>query len=99
MICAFIFEDVTWSSIWAGKWAILFLGLFSSGVGYTLQTVGQKFTRPSVSTLLMSLESVFGALFGFILLGEHLSGIELIGCALMFCAVIFSQLDIIGSKK
>lgn len=70
----------------------LYASVFSSGVAYTLQMVSQKKVEPTVASLLMSLESVFSAIFGFIVLHQQLSVRELIGCALMFAAVILAQL-------
>ena len=66
----------------------------SCGVAYTLQILGQRYTDPAVATLLMSLESVFAALAGWLLLNETLSLKELAGCALVFAAVIAAQLNI-----
>lgn len=71
---------------------ILYLGIFSSGVAFTLQFVAQKYTEPAVASIMMSFESVFAALAGWVLLGERLSGRELLGCALVFCAVLLSEL-------
>ena len=69
-----------------------YAGLLSCGVGYTLQILGQKNTKPTVASLLMSLESVFAVLFGAVLLHERLSAKEYLGCALMFGAVVLAQL-------
>ena len=66
----------------------------SSAVAYTLQIVGQRYTTPALATLIMSLESVFAALAGWLLLGENLSLKELLGCALVFAAVILAQVDL-----
>ena len=71
---------------------ILYLGIFSSGVAYTGQIVGQKFIDVTVATLILSLESVFGALGGAILLGETKTPLQLFGCATVFLAVILAQL-------
>ena len=71
--------------------------ILSSGVGYTLQIVAQKDTQPTVASLLMSLESVFSLIFGWILLKESMSGVELLGCGLMFAAIVWVQLP--GKKK
>ena len=71
---------------------ILYAGVMSCGVGYTLQIVGQKGMNPTVASLIMSLESVISVLAGFLLLGEVLSRRELIGCVLMFAAIILGQL-------
>ncbi len=73
---------------------ILYAGAVSSGIGYTLQVVGQKNVNPTVASLLLSLESVFSVVFGWILLSEVMSARELIGCLIVFAAVIFSQLNI-----
>ena len=61
-------------------------------MGYTLQVLGQRDTNPTVASLLMSLESVFAVLAGWVLLHERLTGQELAGCGLVFLAVIVSQL-------
>lgn len=69
-----------------------YAGVLSMGVAYTLQIVGQKHVAPAAAALLMSLESVFAALFGWLLLHETMRGAELLGCALVFSAVVISQL-------
>ena len=71
---------------------ILFLGVMSCGIAYTLQILGQQYTNPTVASLLMSLESVFALLFGSLLLSQIPTSRELIGCAIIFAAVILSQL-------
>ena len=73
---------------------VLYCGLLSSGVGYTLQIVGQKDLDPAIASLAMCLESVFGALGGWLLLSQSLSGRELAGCALIFAAVVGAQLPL-----
>ena len=87
-----ILETPSWESIRAAAMPILYAGILSSGVGYTLQIVAQKDTQPTVASLLMSLESVFSLIFGWILLKEAMSGVELLGCVLMFAAIIWVQL-------
>ena len=72
--------------------AILYAGVMSSGVGYTLQIIGQRRLKPSVASIAMCMESVFSALAGWVILGETLSPRELFGCALVFAAVILAQL-------
>ncbi|HAD19470.1 MAG TPA: EamA/RhaT family transporter [Lachnospiraceae bacterium] len=74
--------------------ALLYVGLLSSAAGYTLQTIGQKDLNPTVASLLMSLESVFSAVFGWIILGQALTLRELTGCALMFLGILLSQLPL-----
>ncbi len=77
---------------------IAYAGVMSCGVAYTFQIIGQKYTNPTVASLLMSLESVFAALFGWLLLHEALSARELGGCLLMFAAIVLAQLPI-GKKQ
>ena len=72
---------------------ILFLGVGSSGIAYTLQIIGQKGANPAAASILLSLESVFGVIGSAIFLGEKMSGREYAGCAVVFVAVIISQLD------
>lgn len=69
---------------------ILYAGFMSCGIGYTLQIVGQKDMDPTIASLLLSLESVFSALAGWIILGQKLSGRELIGCVVMFSAIVLA---------
>lgn len=88
----FIFEEPAWENIFAAKWAILYAGVLSSGAGYTLQIIGQKHTDPVVASLIMSLESVFAALGGWMILGQTLSGRELLGCAVVFVGIMLVQL-------
>ena len=76
---------------------ILYAGIMSSGVAYTLQIVGQKYTSPVLASLILSLESVFAALSGWVILKEVFSGKEIIGCILVFSAIIIAQLPI-GKK-
>ncbi len=71
---------------------ICYAGILSAGVGYTFQIIGQEHTDPTVASLLMSLESVFSMLFGWLLLNQKLSAPEMIGCALVFIGVIIAQI-------
>lgn len=70
---------------------LLYAGVMSSGVAYTLQMVGQQGVNPTVASLLLSLESVFSVLAGWLILGEHLSIRELFGCGLIFAAIVLAQ--------
>lgn len=87
-----IFEKPSWGDIAAAWLPILYAGIMSCGVAYTLQVVAQKDIDPTVATLIMSLESVFSLLAGWVLLGQRLSGKELAGCGLVFGAIILAQL-------
>ncbi|MDR2355560.1 MAG: DMT family transporter [Clostridiales Family XIII bacterium] len=72
--------------------AILYTGVLSSGAGFTLQAVGQKYANPTAASIIMSTEAIFGVIGGFLLLGERFTGREMLGCVLMFAAVILAQL-------
>ena len=75
---------------------ILYAGVLSCGAGYTLQIVGQQGVNPTVASLLLSMESVFSVLAGWVILGEALQGREILGCVLIFGAVMFAQLPLSG---
>ena len=94
LLCMLMFETPDISRIWDAKGSILYAGVMSCGVAYTLQIVGQRYAAPTIATLLMSLESVFAALSGWLILGENLSPKELLGCCLVFAAVVFSQVNL-----
>ena len=88
----FIYESPSLSAM-AGCWtSILYAGLLSSGVAYTLQIVAQKDSHPTTASVLMSFESVFAVLAGVVLLGDRMTAWEWSGCAVMFAAVILAQL-------
>ena len=86
------------SNIQAAWLPLLYAGLLSCGVGYTLQIVGQKGINSVIASLIMSLESVISALAGWVILGQVLSPKEILGCVLMFVAIIITQIPI-GNKK
>ncbi len=93
MVLMFIYEKPTLSGIMAAMPYLLFIGVMSSGVAYTLQIIGQQYSKnPTVASIIMSLESVFAALGG-LLFGEVLSLREALGCVVMFAAIILSQVD------
>jgi len=94
LIPALIWEQPTVSALVDARWAILYTGILSSGVGYTLQIVGQKRVPSAVASLILSLESVFSLAAGMLLLGEKLKGAEWLGCALVMCAVLLSQIPL-----
>jgi len=87
-----LFERPSLSSLLAAWLPVAYAGVMSSGVAYTLQVVAQRDTDPTVASLLMSLESVFALLAGWVLLGQRLSSRELWGCALVFVAIVLAQL-------
>ena len=92
MIPALILEHPNVPSITAAWLPILYAGVFSSGVAYTLQIIAQKDLDPTVASLIMSLESCISALSGWIILGQVLTKRELAGCCVMFGAIILAQL-------
>ena len=98
-ILAVFFERPSLDGIIASLGSILYVGIFSSGVAYTLQILAQKGSDPTVVSLLLSLESVFGALAGAIILHEVMSGREYLGCVLMLCAVMLAQIPTSVWKK
>lgn len=82
-----------------GAWIpLLYTGILSSGVAYTLQIIGQKNTNPTVASLLFSLESVFSVLAGWVLLNQKLQSKELFGCVLIFGAIVLAQLPLNQGK-
>lgn len=92
LITAFIFEDITLSGISSAFIPILYGGLLSVGVAYTLQVVAQKNAKPSHAAIILSMESVFGAIGGAVLLGESMSGRGYLGCALILAGILVSQI-------
>lgn len=88
---AILFEDITLSGLRGGLIPILYGGLMSVGVAYTLQVVAQRDARPAPAAIILSLEAVFAAVAGWMLLGEILTVQALVGCALMLCGMIWSQ--------
>lgn len=87
-----LFENPQLSLIFDAAVPVLYTGVMSTGVAYTLQIIGQKGMNPTMAALILSLESVFSALSGFVILRQVLSGRELLGCVLMFAAIILAQL-------
>ena len=98
-ILMLIFEHPTWADITPCIGSILYVGVFSSGVAYTLQILAQKDSNPTIVALLLSLESVFGAVSGDIFLHETMTGKELVGCVLMLIAVVLAQIEFPSKKK
>ena len=86
-----IFEGFGFQNIRPAIWCILYCGIFSCGIAYWLQIVGQRHLPPALASLIMSFESVFGAIFGALILHERMTARELLGCALIFAALVLSQ--------
>ena len=98
-IGAALFETIDFRAILSCVWPILYVGIFSSGVAYTLQIIATKGANPTVLSLLLSLESVFAALGGYIVLGQKLTGREILGCCLMFSAAVLAQINFGKDKQ
>ena len=98
-IAALLFEQPAWTQIRQALIPILYAGIMSSGVGYTLQIISQKNLNPTVASITMSLESVFSAVAGWIILEQALNGREIFGCVLMFAAIILAQLPSRGASS
>ena len=100
LLLAVALESFTITAIWQAAPQILYLGIMSSGIAYTLQIVGQRYAEPAVASLSMSLESVFAALGGWLIAGNTLSVKEVGGCALVFFAIVLAQLpQFLGNKS
>jgi len=96
LICtagAFIFEAPNLDGLMAAGGELLYAGIGSSGIAYTLQILGQQRTKPTVASLLMSFESVFAVLAAIVVAGDVPTGREILGCVLMFTAVILAQVE------
>lgn len=92
LISAFIFEQITFSGIFSALIPILYGGLLSVGVAYTLQVVAQKNAKPSHAAIILSMESVFGAVGGAVILGETMSTRGYLGCIFILSGILVSQI-------
>lgn len=97
-IAMLIFETPDMGAILDCALPILYAGVMSSGVAYTLQIIGQKYADVTPATLTMSLESVFAAMAGWILLREGMNGSEIVGCVLIFVAIVVAQVPMKRKK-
>ena len=96
---AFLFEEIEISGILDATVPILYGGLLSVGVAYTLQVIAQRKTPPSHAAIILSLETIFAALGGWIVLGEVIPAKGLVGCALMLLGIIVSQIGTIRARE
>lgn len=97
LIIAINFENVSFKALSQSAFPILYAGIIVVGIAYTLQIIGQNGTNPTAAAIIMSMESVFAAISGMIILRETMSLREIIGCVLMFAAVLVAELQ--PSKK
>ena len=98
-VLSLIFETVSMQAVVSAAPQILYLGIMSSGIAYTMQIVGQKYAEATVASITMSFESVVAAIGGWLISGNTLEGRELFGCALVFLAIIISQIDFAPRRK
>ncbi len=98
LILMVIFEEPSIAAIVDCWLPILYCGVLSSGVAYTLQILGQKHAEPATASLILSLESVFAVIFGALILKESMTTTELLGCVVIFIAVLIPQLPSKGEK-
>lgn len=98
LLVAIFRENISFSAIRQGAVPILYGGIMSVGVAYTFQILGQKDADPNYASIIMSMETVFAAIGGFILLGEYMEMRQIIGCIFMFIGIILSQSKLFRSK-
>ena len=98
-VLAVIYESFAWSDIWGAAVPILYAGLFSCGVAYTCQILGQAYVEPTQAAILMSTEAIFAAVAGWIVLGETMSGVQLLGCALLLGGALMAQVRGTGKSQ
>lgn len=98
-ILALFFDTISFQVLLDCIWPLLYVGVFSCGVGYTLQILAQKGSNPTVVTILLSLESVFAVIAGAVVLHQQMTAREYLGCVLMFAAVILAQIPMPQKKK
>ncbi len=98
-VMMFLFEFPSLPALLSSALPLLYVGVLSSGIAYTLQIMGQRLTTPAVASLIMSGEAIFALVGGMLILGERMTGREALGSALMFIAIIGAQLAQIPKKE
>ena len=91
LIAAAIVEGLAWEQAWAARWPLLYSGILATSVAFTLQIIGQRKSPPALAAILLSLEAVFAAAAGWLLLHEQLDAKQLTGCGLMLAGILLSQ--------
>ncbi|MEG0663287.1 MAG: DMT family transporter, partial [Anaerovoracaceae bacterium] len=99
LIIAFFVEEITMDGLMMAMPSLLYVGIMSTGFAFTFQALGQKDANATVASIILSTESLFAAISGYLILGEVFTGRELIGCILMFIAVIIAQLPTKKERK
>jgi drug/metabolite transporter (DMT)-like permease len=95
---ALLFEQPSWAGLVAARWSILYVGVFASAVAFTLQTVAQRAAPAAHAAIIFSLEAVFAAIAGRVLLDEQLTGRQLAGCGVILAGILCSQLERITGR-
>jgi drug/metabolite transporter (DMT)-like permease len=98
LIAALIYEQITLNGLYQALIPILYGGIGSVGIAYTLQVIGQKHAKPSHAAIVLSMESVFASIGGLLLLNENLGFRGYMGCALMLTGMLLSQIKSFGKK-
>ena len=98
-VLAAIYESFAWIDIWGAAVPILYAGLFSCGVAYTCQILGQAYVEPTQAAILMSTEAIFATAAGWLILGETMSGVQLLGCALLLGGALMAQVRGTGKSQ
>ena len=94
-LCAmFAFEEPSLSAMWNAKWSLIYCGVLSSGVAYTLQVVAQNKSDPTMASIVLSTEAMFSALGGVLFRIDDISVIGYCGCAVMFAGIVVSQIEL-----
>lgn len=91
LIPGIILEPIDASLLAQGWWPLIYAGVFSAGIGFTLQTAAQKYVKPEFTGLILSFEALFAVLGGFLILSERMDGVALSGCALMLVGLLLAQ--------
>ena len=86
------YESFAWTDVWSAAIPILYAGVFSCGVAYTCQILGQAYVEPTQASILLSLEAVFAAVTGWIVLGETMTAVQILGCALLLGGALMTQI-------
>ena len=99
LIVVLLKETVTVEAVRSAGIALLYTGIASSGIGFTLQVVSQKSISPTIASLIMSTEAIFSLVAGILILGERLVPKEMLGCLVMVIAIVLAQVDLPKRKK
>lgn len=99
ILTGLLFEDKTLNDMLQAWQVLFFTGVISVGIGYTLQAASQRITPPADAAIILSVEAIFAAIFGWVLLEEYLNGIQILGCVIIFAGMLLSQSDLFLKKK